>query len=68
MSDDSNSEMVDEGAEAPDDVGESMTKSAEDVAKTEQEAGRYDTGPDDSEVGRPTGESTPRDLTGIDPS
>ncbi len=48
-------------------VGESTTRRAEDVAKTEQEVGRYSTGTDGSPAQRPTGEATPRDKTGVDP-
>jgi hypothetical protein len=48
-------------------VGESISKRAEDTAKEEQEAGRHDTGNDDSPAGRPTGESTSRDKTGVNP-
>jgi hypothetical protein len=57
-----------EPAPGVDHVGESTTRRAENVAKTEQEAGRYATGTDGSPAQRPTGESTPRDKTGVDPS
>jgi hypothetical protein len=45
---------------------ESMTRSGEEVANTEQEAGRKD-GPDKSQTARPTGTSTARDYTGVNP-
>ena len=44
----------------------SMTRSGEDVAKHEHEAGRHDTGTQGS-TERPTGTSTARDFTGVDP-
>jgi hypothetical protein len=57
-----------EGKEAPDGVGESITRSGETVAAAEgKEPGRQDTGTDDSPAGRPTGTSDPRDATGVDP-
>ncbi len=46
-------------------AGESTTRHGEDVSKQEQEAGRFSTGPE-GPVDRPTGESTPRDMGGID--
>ncbi len=46
---------------------ESINRRAEDVARDEQEAGRQD-GPAQGPSARPTGTSTPRDMTGIDPS
>ncbi len=46
---------------------ESINRRAEDIAREEQEAGRQD-GPNQGSTGRPTGTSTPRDMTGIDPS
>lgn len=46
-------------------VGESTSASAEDIAK-DKEAGRRDTGTE-GDAGRPTGTSTDRDQTGIDP-
>lgn len=52
------------GAES---VGESIGRSGEDIAGDDgKEAGRIDTGVD-SETGRPTGTSVPRDGTGVDP-
>jgi hypothetical protein len=48
-------------------VGDSITRRAEDVAKTESEPGRYSTGTDDSPAERPTGESTQRDVSGLNP-
>ncbi len=48
-------------------VGDSVTRHGEDVAKEEQEAGRYSTGTDGTPADRPTGESTPRDMTSVDP-
>jgi hypothetical protein len=56
------------GKELPKRVGESITRSGEDVAKSEgKEKGRHDTGTDDTEAARPIGESTSRDRTGVDP-
>ncbi len=46
---------------------ESINRRGEDTAREEQEAGRHD-GPDKGATKRPTGTSTPRDMTGIDPS
>ncbi len=46
---------------------ESINRRGEDVARQEQEAGRQD-GPQQGPTRRPTGTSTPRDMTGIDPS
>lgn len=46
---------------------ESINRRGEDVGKEEQEEGRQD-GLDQGSTGRPTGTSTPRDMTGIDPS
>ena len=51
-----------------DDVGDSITRSAEDVAQQEQEPGRRSTGTDGTPANRPVGESTPRDMTGVDPA
>ena len=45
---------------------DSVTRSAEDIALDEKEAGRTDTGTQGS-TERPTGTSTTRDLTSIDP-
>jgi hypothetical protein len=56
------------GEEPPEGVGESVARRGEDMIKHEgKEAGRHDTGTDDSEAGRPTGTSTSRDHTGVDP-
>lgn len=51
---------------APDDVGESISRRGEDVAKEKKEAGRQDEGPEGAS-GRPTGSSTGRDVTSVDP-
>jgi hypothetical protein len=57
-----------EGEEPPEGVGESVARRGEDMIKHHgKEAGRHDTGTDDSESERPTGESTARDRGGIDP-
>ncbi len=45
---------------------DSVTRRGEDVAKQEDEAGRHNTGTQGS-TERPTGTSTARDFTGIDP-
>jgi len=50
----------------PHGVGDSGQRSAEDVSREESEAGRHDTG-EQGETGRPTGESTMRDSTSVDP-
>jgi hypothetical protein len=56
------------GEEPPEGVGGSVARRGEDMIKHEgKEAGRHDTGEDDSEAGRPTGGSTSRDHTGVDP-
>jgi len=60
---DSDTDMHPDG---PHGTGDSETRSAEDVAGGEQEAGRHDTGTD-GQTGRPTGESTMRDSTSVDP-
>jgi hypothetical protein len=53
---------------APEGVGESVGRRGEDVVKNEgKEAGRQDTAADDTPAQRPTGTSTPRDTTGVDP-
>jgi hypothetical protein len=53
--------------DSPDGVGESTTRRAEDVAAEEgKEPGRYDSGTQ-GESERPTGGSTARDFTGVDP-
>ncbi len=55
-----------EPATGADDVGESTTRSGEDMTdKDGKEAGRVDTGTE-GPTDRPTGESTKRDVTGID--
>jgi hypothetical protein len=46
-------------------VGESTTRRAEDIA-AEKEPGRQDTGTE-GKANRPTGTSTARDATGVDP-
>lgn len=45
---------------------ESMTRRGEDIAKDETEPGRQDTGTQ-GETERPTGTSTARDFTSVDP-
>ena len=56
------------GEEPPEGVGESVARRGEDMIKHEgKEAGRHDSGTDDSEAERPTGGSTSRDHTGVDP-
>ena len=56
-----------EGKMAPSGVGESVSRSGEDVVKGEgKEAGRQDTGHDGA-AGRPTGTSSARDKSGVDP-
>ncbi len=50
----------------PHGVGESEHRGGEQVATEEQEAGRHDTG-EQGGTGRPTGESSMRDATSIDP-
>jgi hypothetical protein len=58
----------DEPATSPgaDKVGESITRRGENVAAGEKEPGRQDTGVEGG-ADRPTGTSTARDRTGIDP-
>lgn len=56
-----------EPAPGTDNVGESITRRAEDVSKTDHEAGRHSTGNEDTPAGRPTGESTSRDMGGLNP-
>ncbi|MBA3236223.1 MAG: hypothetical protein H0T59_09575 [Chloroflexi bacterium] len=51
----------------PDTDVESVKRRGEDVGREEKEEGRQD-GPDQGSTDRPTGTSTPRDMTGIDPS
>jgi hypothetical protein len=53
-------------ADSPKGVGTSGSRSAEDTAKGEKEAGREDTGPSGG-AGRPSGTSTARDVTGVAP-
>lgn len=54
--------------QAPDDVGESVSRRGEDVVKDEgKEAGRVETGTHEAPSNRPTGESTDRDRTSVDP-
>lgn len=54
--------------QAPEGVGESTTRRGEDVIREEgDEPGRTHTGTDDSPAQRPTGESTSRDETSIQP-
>lgn len=51
-------------AEGASEVGDSLTRSGEDVeGKEGKEAGRHDTG--DTPEGRPTGGSSDRDATGV---
>ncbi len=52
--------------DSPKGVGTSESRSAEDTAKGEKEAGREDTGPSGG-AGRPSGTSTARDVTGVAP-
>ena len=47
-------------------VGTSESENAEDIAEAEKEAGRQDTGTSGGSD-RPTGSSTARDVTGVDP-
>ena len=47
-------------------VGESTTRRGEDVIEEGKEPGRHD-GPAQGESQRPTGTSTARDVTGVDP-
>jgi hypothetical protein len=53
------------GKEPPKHTGESVGRRGEDQAKHSKEAGRHDEGED--ETGRPTGGSTQRDHTSINP-
>ena len=54
-------------AEGTDDVGESITRRGEDIVEKDgKEPGRVDTGTE-GPTERPTGESTERDATGVDP-
>ena len=55
--------------QAPEGVGESTTRRGENVIREEgEEPGRTHTGTDDSLAQRPTGESTPRVETGVQPA
>jgi hypothetical protein len=57
-----------EGEEPPEGVGESVARRGEDMIKHHgKEAGRHDTGIDDTAAERPTGGSTERDRSGVDP-
>ena len=59
-------ETPEDAAMAPDGVGVSTTRRGEDVIKEEgKEAGRERTETDASPSGRPAGESSPRDATGV---
>jgi hypothetical protein len=53
------------GKMAPEGVGESIGRRGEDIAKHEKEEGRYSTGSDGTPADRPTGESTPRDVSAL---
>ena len=54
--------------EPPPGTGESITRRGEDIVKEDgKEPGRFDTGSDGTPADRPTGGSTARDATGIDP-
>ncbi len=56
------------GEMAPAGVGESVAHRGENMTEEEgKEAGRIDTGTDGTKADRPTGTSTPRDITGVDP-
>jgi hypothetical protein len=58
----------DDAKMAPEGVGQSMTRGGEKVSTEDgKEAGRFDSGSDGSKADRPTGGSTPRDLTGVNP-
>ncbi|MCA1569676.1 MAG: hypothetical protein LC798_05005 [Chloroflexi bacterium] len=57
---------TDMNPDGPFGTGDSENRSAEDVAREESEPGRHDTGIQ-GQAGRPTGESTLRDATSIDP-
>jgi hypothetical protein len=57
-----------EGKMAPEGVGESTTRSGERVGREDgKEPGREDAGLDDTQAQRPTGTSSARDMTGVDP-
>jgi hypothetical protein len=56
------------GEMAPEGVGESVGRRGEDASRADgKEAGREDTGTDDTSAQRPTGTSTARDATGVNP-
>ena len=56
------------GEMSPEGVGESVGHRGEDMlAEDGKEAGRQDTGTDGTAADRPTGTSTARDSTGVDP-
>ncbi|MEP6658689.1 MAG: hypothetical protein ABJD24_02095 [Acidimicrobiales bacterium] len=56
------------GEMPPDDVGTSTTTHGEKMVDRDgKEAGRKDTGTDNTPAQRPTGTSTARDTTGVDP-
>ena len=60
-------ETPEDAAMAPEGVGESTTRRGEDVIKEEgKEPGRKDTGTHPTPAERPTGESSPRDSTGVE--
>jgi hypothetical protein len=49
-------------------IGESVERRGENASRADgKEAGREDTGTDDTAAQRPTGTSTARDVTGVDP-
>jgi len=56
---------MDEAKRPQDDAMESASPPDEDVGEDNKEAGRHNTGKDSAE--RPTGTSTARDKTGVDP-
>jgi len=58
--------MESKDPESPHGVGDSDSRRGEDESKGNKEPGRQDTGPK-GPTGRPTGTSTARDMTGIDP-
>ena len=53
-------------ADSPKGVETSESRSGEDVAKGDKEAGRQDTSPSGG-ANRPSGTSTARDVTGVSP-
>jgi hypothetical protein len=57
------------GKEPPEGVGENVGRRGEDMIKHHgKEAGRHDLGSDGTEADRPTGGSTARDHSGVDPT